>query len=86
MGSASEVAVLSELHALESDARKPSHKEHALVCPKCGDKTLHRAERKGFMQKFVYPRFGLFPWKCRRCQIVKLYKKRGIRRHRTSNA
>ena len=47
-----------------------------VFCPDCGGKRVRRVERKGFMQKHVYPWFGLFPWYCRECRQSFMLRKR----------
>jgi ribosomal protein L37AE/L43A len=62
----------------ERDARKHG----ALSCPRCAKPTLYRVKRKGLLQRLLYPRFGYFPWKCKECNAVQLYKARGVRHRR----
>ncbi len=47
-----------------------------VFCPECGGKRVRRVERKGFMQKHIYPWFGYFPWSCRDCRTFFLLRKR----------
>ncbi len=45
-------------------------------CPSCGDGHPRRLERKGFLEKRVYPLFGYFPWFCASCKSTFLMRKR----------
>jgi hypothetical protein len=47
------------------------------VCPQCRSAISSRTRRKGLMNKFVFPLFGLFPWECSDCQKVFLRRTRG---------
>jgi hypothetical protein len=47
-----------------------------VYCTKCGNDRPKRVERKGFMQKHIYPFFGLYPWHCRDCHEYFLLRKR----------
>ncbi len=38
------------------------------ACPNCKSKVVRRTRRKGFLQRFVLLRFGLYPWVCRECK------------------
>ena len=57
-------------------------------CKHCGSERTSRTERKGFLQKVVMFRLGLFPWECAACWKVFLSSERGkrTRRSRTSAA
>ena len=54
-------------------------------CPKCGEKECSRRKREGFLQIFIYPRLGWFPWQCGSCRNVFIVPERGKskRRRRT---
>jgi len=46
-----------------------------MKCRSCGAQdTLRREHRSGFLQKKVFPIFGLFPWECSMCRKVRLYR------------
>ena len=47
-----------------------------LACPRCGDRCLYRAERRGFLQLKLFPLFGYFPWKCESCGELSMLKLR----------
>jgi len=50
---------------------------HAPVaCPRCGRRALFRKERRGFLQRKVYPFFRLYPWKCISCRQPALLRLR----------
>jgi hypothetical protein len=55
-------------------------------CKYCGSERTSRTERKGFMQKVVMFKLGLFPWECNACWKVFMSSERGkrTRRNRTS--
>ncbi len=38
-----------------------------LNCPDCHQPKLFREKRAGFLEKNVFPKIGLYPWKCSRC-------------------
>lgn len=50
-----------------------------VICPKCGTHHMRRLPREGFMQKKVWPLFGLFPWECPICRKLHLMRSRGKR-------
>ncbi len=57
-----------------------SHKvSSTLVCPECRTNGLRRIPRKGFWQKVIAGRFGYFPWECKICRVVTLFRDRGTR-------
>jgi hypothetical protein len=51
-------------------------------CPRCGAPQCSRRKREGLLQILIYPRFGLFPWRCSACRKVFLLKERGKSRRR----
>jgi DNA-directed RNA polymerase subunit RPC12/RpoP len=53
-----------------------------VFCPNCGFNRPRRVERKGLMQKYIYPMFGFFPWHCRECHHQFLLRKRDRPRSR----
>gem|GEM_PF-3002280 len=54
---------------------------HRILCPECGCDRMTRIARVGLVRRFVYPMFGYFPWRCRRCGTIALLKHR-YQRHR----
>lgn len=47
-----------------------------LECPKCHYRDVYRMKRVGFLQIFVYPWFGYFPWECGKCRKTYILKGR----------
>jgi hypothetical protein len=47
---------------------------------------MRRVSRHGFLEKKIYPLFGLYPWECGYCRMVKLFRNRGPRRSRRHTA
>jgi hypothetical protein len=43
---------------------------------KCADgcRDLRRNPRKGFLQLYVFPIFGYYPWECLYCRKVRMLK------------
>ena len=41
---------------------------------------MHRSERRSFIERVVYPLFGMFPWRCGHCRNRVLLQDRGSRR------
>ena len=56
-------------------------------CPDCERVALRRQGRIGFLQRVVYPRFGLFPWECGLCRKIFMLSQRstGYRQHATED-
>ncbi len=48
-------------------------------CGRCGGKQLYRKERWGVWQTYIFPRLGLFPWKCPSCKKTYLRRLRVLR-------
>jgi len=53
-----------------------SRNRYAVYCPACGSDRVYRLERKGLVQKTVYPIFGLYPWQCKKCLAEVMLRKR----------
>ncbi|HEY3706149.1 MAG TPA: hypothetical protein VGL22_13890 [Terracidiphilus sp.] len=53
-------------------------------CPRCGDRALYRKDRRGWMQKRIYPLLGLFPWQCGSCRRSTLLRLRSADHVETS--
>ena len=65
-------------HLVEMTAAKDR-----VYCQKCGSDRVYRVERKGFMQKMIYPLFGYYPWRCKGCRDhVMLHKRNRARTKR----
>jgi hypothetical protein len=52
------------------------------VCRACGDQHLRRLARIGFLQRYVLPLFGLYPWECFVCRKTRYFRVRGKRAFR----
>lgn len=50
-----------------------------LKCTLCGGVRIHRLERNGPIEKWIYPIFGYYPWRCGTCNR-KLYLRARYRR------
>jgi len=53
-------------------------------CKHCGSERTARTERKGFIQKVVMFKLGLFPWECNACWKVFMSSERGKRTRRSN--
>jgi hypothetical protein len=62
-----------------------SEKSAVVTCPRCFYARVNRIERKGFMEKHIYPLFGFYPWYCRECRTNILIRKRYRRRSSRKN-
>jgi hypothetical protein len=59
------------LHMLQVEVvQAPVH------CPHCGARALYRRERRGFLQRRVFPRLGFYPWNCASCRKSALLRLR----------
>ena len=47
-----------------------------VYCRTCGSDRMHRKERKGILQLWIYPLFGYYPWRCNRCGAAPMLRKR----------
>ena len=54
-----------------------------MECAKCKGGRLSRVERKGFLEKYVYSLFGVYPWRCSLCKTHVHLKNRGERKRRS---
>ncbi|MGA2339944.1 MAG: hypothetical protein ABSF75_08615 [Terracidiphilus sp.] len=54
----------------------------AVCCPACRSDWMYRAERRGILQKSVFPYFGLYPWHCKGCGAEVMLRKRYRRRRK----
>jgi hypothetical protein len=54
------------------------------VCPKCAEKHCSRRKREGFVQIFIWPRLGWYPWQCSACRHVFTVKFRGKSKRKRS--
>jgi DNA-directed RNA polymerase subunit RPC12/RpoP len=53
-----------------SSAKEPVH------CQKCGSEKVYRVGREGYLQVKIYPLFGYYPWRCMRCGVHVILRKR----------
>lgn len=51
-----------------------------MQCGKCGNFGIRRSERRGFLEKRIYPVLGCFPWICSGCNARFLRMSRGEKR------
>ncbi len=47
------------------------------VCPHCSSSTFRRVNRKGWLQRVLLPKLGLYPWECVHCRRRHLYRDEG---------
>lgn len=53
-----------------SSAKVPVH------CQDCGSDKVYRVGREGYLQAKIYPLFGYYPWRCMRCGVHVILRKR----------
>lgn len=82
---ATAVQELREKETVEAYPVKELVKEQ-VFCQRCGSGKVHRAFREGFLQKFIYPFLGFYPWRCTRCGYVAMLHKRRKARLMNSGA
>ena len=67
----------------DTEAKGTSGQAELDTCPQCGSERIKRIARVGLLNKYIYPMFGRYPWKCVRCGFTSMLKKRtSSRRHR----
>lgn len=47
-----------------------------MECHLCRSTNLSRVPRKGFLRKHLLARLGFYPWRCRICGYVSLFRQR----------
>jgi DNA-directed RNA polymerase subunit RPC12/RpoP len=47
-------------------------------CDECGSEEVCRIYRRGFFQEKIYPLFGFYPWRCKRCGQRLMLRKRAL--------
>jgi len=47
-------------------------------CQKCGSDRVYRVVRKGYFQEKIYPLFGFYPWRCKKCGLCLMLRKRNL--------
>ena len=70
--------------ALAEEIVRAGKRRDLVYCPACGGDRVYRVERRGILQKRVYPILGFYPWQCKECGAVVMLRKRNrLRRHST---
>jgi hypothetical protein len=66
-----------------SQAKKYTSSSHTasskLACTGCHAYSLRRVKRKGVWQKLIASAFGYYPWECKVCREINMYRDRGTR-------
>jgi hypothetical protein len=44
-----------------------------MKCRNCRESALHRQRRQGVLEKYIYPFFGFYPWRCNACTQPGMY-------------
>jgi len=47
-------------------------------CDECGSDEVYRTIRRGYFQEKIYPLFGFYPWRCKRCGLRLMLRKRDM--------
>jgi DNA-directed RNA polymerase subunit RPC12/RpoP len=47
-------------------------------CDECGSDEVYRTIRRGYFQEKIYPLFGFYPWRCKRCGLRLMMRKRDL--------
>jgi DNA-directed RNA polymerase subunit RPC12/RpoP len=76
------VAEESARGALAGNAVEISRSRDVVYCPSCRSDRMYRVERRGILQKSLFPFFGLFPWQCKECGAKLMLRKRNRRRRK----
>jgi len=77
-----EVSEESARGALAGNVVEMGRKRDVVYCPVCGGDQVYRVERRGVLQKRIYPILGFYPWQCRECDAVVMLRKRNRRRRK----
>jgi hypothetical protein len=48
-----------------------------LLCPSCKRGAMMRSARHTFMDRYIYPLMGLYPWRCKFCRHRERLRDRG---------
>jgi predicted RNA-binding Zn-ribbon protein involved in translation (DUF1610 family) len=78
----STVAEESARGALAGNVVEMGKSGDLVYCPACGGDRMYRLERKGILQKKMFPFFGFYPWQCKECGAEALLRKRKRRRRK----
>jgi predicted RNA-binding Zn-ribbon protein involved in translation (DUF1610 family) len=76
------VAEESARGALAGNVVEMGRTRDVVYCPACGGDRMYRLERKGIIQKSIYPFFGFFPWQCKECGNEVMLRKRNRRKRK----
>lgn len=76
------VAEESARGALAENVVEMGRSSDLVYCPACGGDRMYRVERKGILQKRVFPIFGFYPWQCKECGAETQLRKRNRRRRK----
>lgn len=47
-------------------------------CDECGSDEVYRTIRRGFFQEKIYPLVGFYPWRCKKCGLCLMLRKRNL--------
>lgn len=62
--------------ALAGNLVEMSSAKERVHCQKCDSDKVCRVFRKGFFQEKICPLFGYYPWRCMRCGLRVMLRKR----------
>jgi DNA-directed RNA polymerase subunit M/transcription elongation factor TFIIS len=66
---------------VEVKAEKVAEAESAderVHCDECGSDEVYRLFRQGFFQEKIYPMAGFYPWRCKKCGLCLMLRKRNL--------
>jgi hypothetical protein len=49
------------------------------MCAECGRGVMYRSDRRSFLDRYIYPLVGLYPWRCKFCRNRERLRDRGSR-------
>jgi hypothetical protein len=64
--------------ALAGNKTEMNSASERVLCDECGSDKVYRIFRKGFFQEKIYPLFGFYPWRCKRCGLHLMLRKRDL--------
>ena len=64
--------------ALAGNMAEITSSNERVHCDECGSGEVCRIFRKGFFQEKIYPLFGFYPWRCKRCGLRLMMRKRDL--------
>lgn len=62
--------------ALAGNIVAMSSAKERVHCQECGSDRVYRLSREGYFQEKIYPLFGYYPWRCKRCGVHVMLRKR----------